>query len=98
MIEPTIGRIVWYHPTVDQLDKLKGEPTGQPHAAWVTFVWGPRLVNLLVATPNGQSYGVTSVTLFQEDGDVRPHNRFCEWMPYQKSQAAKYEASEHQKR
>lgn len=93
MIKPSIGRVVWYHPSQDQL--IKGEPTGQPCAAIVTYVWGDRMVNLTVMTPNGAAYGVTSVDLVQ-DGDATPNGRYCEWMPYQKGQAAKSEALEKQ--
>ena len=91
MITPTIGRVVWYHPTA--AERIAGQPNDQVLAAHVTYVWGDRMVNLMAITPNGAPFGVTSVTLVQ-DGDERPVERFCEWMPYQKGQAAKVEALE----
>lgn len=93
MIKPSIGRVVWYHPATSQ--RINGEPDGQPCAAIVTYVWGDRMVNLTAMTPNGAPYGVTSVTLVQE-GDASPIERYCEWMPYQKGQAAKTESLEKQ--
>jgi hypothetical protein len=87
MIEPTIGRVVWYSPA--EAERIKGEPTGQLCAAIITYVWDDRMVNLMATTPNGTSYGVTSVTLVQE-GDPNPIERFCMWMPYQIGQAKKH--------
>jgi hypothetical protein len=89
LIKPTIGRVVWYHPSADQ--RIKGEPNDQLCAALVTYVWGERMVNLAVFTPNGASYGVTSVPLLQEDGNDLPGERYCRWMPYQLGQAKKHE-------
>jgi hypothetical protein len=89
MIKPSIGRVVWYHPTAGQ--RIKGEPNDQACAALVTYVWGDHMVNLTVMTPNGVPYGVTSVTLVQE-GEAHPIERYCEWMPYQIGQAKKHEA------
>lgn len=85
MIKPTVGRVLWYWP--------KGRSEGQPQAAIVTHVWGDRMVNLCWFTANGTPVGDTSVTLLQE-GDPEVGTRFCEWMPYQKGQAAKTEAVE----
>jgi hypothetical protein len=42
---------------------------------------------------NGQCRSFTSVRLVQ-DGDVIPGGAYCEWIPFQKGQAAKYEALE----
>lgn len=82
IIQPTVGRVVWYHPAASQ--RIKGQPDDQLCAAIVVYVWGDRMVNLTVMTPNGAPYGVTSVTLVQ-DGDTAPLERYCEWMPYQKA-------------
>lgn len=90
-IKPTNGRIVWYTPCPS--DPFNSN-NGVPLAAIVTHVWNDTLVNLCVFDPNGFSHGVTSVPLIQE-GDPNNHtNRYCEWMPYQKGQAAKTEAAE----
>lgn len=76
MIEPTIGRVVWFHRA------FVPDKTEQPLAAIVCFVHGDRCVNLAVFDENGGHEAHTSVTLRQE-GDVAPSGEFCEWMPYQ---------------
>jgi hypothetical protein len=91
MIKPTIGRVVWFHPGAN--DPHKFGPQDQPRAALVSYVWSDRLVNLTVSSPNGETYGATSVVLVQE-GDATPKDYYCEWMPFQKGQAAKYDALE----
>ena len=50
-------------------------------------------VNLVVFDANGDRHGRTSVLLLDENME-RPLGTFCEWMPYQKGQAAKTEAVE----
>ena len=82
MIKPTIGRVVWYHPN---------RPHKQPLAALVTHVWSDTCINLVVFDENGVGGGKTSVLLVQEGNPV-PTWDYCEWMPYQKTQAGKYEA------
>lgn len=89
MIKPTVGRVVWYWPSAVQA----GTDTSQPLAATVVYVWSDRMVNLSVTDHDGRQFGVTSVPL-RQDGDERPSGMFCEWMPYQKGQAAKTEALE----
>lgn len=80
MIKPTIGRVVWYwQNTVSQK---------QAHAAIVAYVHSDTTVNLVMFDENGTSTGLTSVRLYQNDGE-RPQLHFCEWMPYQREQAAK---------
>lgn len=85
-ITPTIGRVVWY---------FDDELTPEPRAGIVAFVHSPSLVNLAVFNANGENIGRTSVPLVQ-DGDPHPAGHRCEWMPYQKGQAAKTEALEKQ--
>jgi len=93
MISPTNGRVVLYTP-YDTNDHLAQHDKTKPLAAIVTHVWHDRLVNLTVFDSNGMSQGRTSVKLLQDD-DARPElGGFCEWMPYQKGQAAKTEAIE----
>lgn len=98
MIQPTVGRVVWFHPsTSDQeLGRFLQAHEGKPFAAIVTHVWSDAMVNLCVFDPNGVPHPRTSVQLVQpeEHPDHRPAGHFCEWMPYQKGQAAKTEASE----
>ena len=80
MIEPTVGRIVWYHPG----------PTGV-HAAIITHVHGDDCVNLVIFDANGVPYQRTSVTLLQGEKPEWLTENYAEWMPYQKGQAAKTE-------
>lgn len=86
MIQPTIGRVVWYHPETST-------EAEQPYAALVCHVWSDTVVNLAVFDSNGVATNKTSVFLYQGDTD-RPSSSYCEWMPYQKGQAAKTEALE----
>jgi choline dehydrogenase-like flavoprotein len=90
MITPTPGRIVWYWPAdTDPTPKFRGEAL----AAIVARVISDRQVNLTVFRADGLTYGRHGVQLLQ-DGDKRPEGGFCEWMPFQKGQAAKTEALE----
>jgi hypothetical protein len=94
MIKPTAGRIVFFTPST-----LEGEAVqayGHPCAAIVTHVWSDRMVNLTVFSADGKSYAKTSVALIQDDDTKSDHGFYCEWMPYQKGQAAKTEALEKQ--
>ena len=90
MIEPTVGRVVLYTPH-------EGEGAnngGQPMAATIAYVWGERMVNLSVVDHNGNQFSATSIPLAQDDDIVAPG--ICEWMDYQKGQAAKTESLEEQ--
>lgn len=91
MITPTVGRVVWFHPGIGE--KLLAF-SDQPLAAMVTYVWGDRMVNLVVFDSNGVPAGRTSVKLRQEGDEPCVGEMYCEWMPYQKGQAAKNEALE----
>lgn len=92
MIQPTVGRIVWFHPY--NTDSFAYTP-GQPCAAIIARVWSNSCVNLSVFDHNGNWHSRTSVLLVQ-DGEDRPSSGFCEWMPYQEGQAAKAEQLEKQ--
>ena len=85
MIKPTIGRIVWFTP-------MGIAHMQQPYAAIVCHVWSDRCVNLAVFDQNGIVEQHTSVTLVQDDDERPDGGRYCEWMPYQKGQAAKVDA------
>lgn len=94
MIEPTAGRVVNYWPSESDKDRMAVGVKERPLAAHVAFVWNPRMVNVMVIDANGNPYPMTSV-LFAQDGDPVPGGGgYCEWMPYQKGQAAKTEALE----
>ena len=84
MIKPTVGRVVLYSP-LDAESHVR-------HAAIIAHVWSDTTVSLAVFDSNGIPYNRTSVFLYQ-DG-LKPSSNFCEWMEYQKGQAAKTEALE----
>lgn len=91
MITPTVGRVVWFYPSGHKAN-------AQPLAAIVAHVWSDTCVNLAVFDANGKALDAppTSVLLLQ-DGNERPSGgHFCEWMPYQKGQAAKTEKLQEQ--
>lgn len=107
MIEPSVGRKVWYRPAAHDLIGVGAMQVaiGQPLDATVLAVWGPRMVNVQVLDLYGKPYTKTSCTLVQ-DGDTPPMQGpkdvdgnptpggYVEWMPYQKGQAAKTDAAE----
>lgn len=89
MIKPTVGRVVWYWPTLQDVSALKlaYSDTEQPLAATVAYVWRDDLVNLSIVDQNGMPFARTSVPLLEDM--LRPAGGYAEWMPYQKGQAAK---------
>jgi hypothetical protein len=92
VIKPTIGRVVWFHPSSNSAES--GFTPSPICAAIVAYVHSDSCVNLAVFDGNGVSHSKTSVTLIQ-DGETPPEGGYyCEWMPYQKGQAAKTEAIE----
>lgn len=91
MIQPTVGRVVWFYPPKDQRCE-----SSQPMAAIVTFVFSDTCVNLAIFADSGGGFLIDppgSVPLLQ-DGEEAPDEAYCCWMPYQKGQAAKIEALE----
>jgi hypothetical protein len=89
MIEPTPGRVVWYHPA-------GSHPTAQPHAAHVAFVHDAGLVNLMVISHDGIAYPATEIPLLQggeQLAEGMAPRGYAEWMPFQKGQAAKTDAA-----
>lgn len=95
MIIPTVGRVVWYHPTNDDPG---GIHPGGPQAAIIAHVWSNTNVNLMVLDTDGIPYSRTSVYLVQgEDRSLEIGVQgYAEWPPYQKSQAAEIEKMESQ--
>jgi len=101
MITPTNGRIVWYTPYTNELLSPYGMVVQRdadkkpiPLAAMVCCVHSDRMVNLIVFDANGHMFPVTSRALLQDDDVGNEHGGYCQWMPYQKGQAAKTEAME----
>lgn len=93
MIKPTVGRIVWYRPDEQDRITMSIHEGGQPLSATVCHVWSDTCVNLSVIDSDGGCHKRTSVTLRQSD-EPWAGGRHCEWMPYQKGQAAKTEELE----
>lgn len=95
IIHPTVGRVVEYWPSTDDnsIDKQMAlNCAGQPMASLVTYVWSPRMVNLVVFDHNGMPHSRTSVALRQPgDGEVPPVYPHASWMEYQIGQAGKTE-------
>jgi hypothetical protein len=92
MITPTVGRIVYYWPG----GRAQAESGNkQPLAAKIAHVHSDGLINIGYLQHDGAASNATLVPLIQ-DGDERPDQPFCEWMPYQKGQAAKTEQLEGQ--
>lgn len=92
MIKPSIGRVVWYTPSRDDVQLPRNSP--QPLAAIIAYVHSDTCVNLAVFDRNGASLSRTSVPLIHDEITQSPDHAFAEWMPYQKGQAAKTEAAE----
>ncbi|MCA8326113.1 DUF2829 domain-containing protein [Burkholderia cepacia] len=94
MIEPTVGRVVHFRPGKQAANlRIQCDKT-QPLAAIVTYVHGPRMVNLAVLDALGRHHALTSVKLLQDDDKGSDDEPFAEWMPFQKGQAGKTEAAE----
>lgn len=100
MIEPTVGRIVWYWEALpgglnraELLDKHR--ETVQPQPAIITFV-DPlgAFINVTRFSADGIPIPQPGVILVQDDVPVPTHGGWAEWMPYQKGQAAKTESLE----
>lgn len=101
-INPTIGRVVHFNPTMSHAEKLGMvyRCQGAPMDAHIAYVWPSGLVNLAVFDHDGNLHAVTSVKLLQ-DSNQAPLNEqgqliesYATWMPYQKGQAAKTQALE----
>jgi hypothetical protein len=90
MIQPSIGRVVWYFPSKDHEDINKF--SDQPMAALVTHVWGDRCINIAAFDHHGSAFPVQSVTLLQDHDAPLEGGRYAMWMPYQIAQAAKHAA------
>jgi hypothetical protein len=93
-IQPTHGRVVLYHPS-DFDRRVMTIESSKPLAAIIAHVVNDDVVNLCVFDSWGMPYGRQSVRLHHGDGPCDAAS-YCEWMPYQKGQAAKTEALEAQ--
>ena len=99
MIEPTIGRKVWYIPSLYDRGLMQPQPAtiirsnGElPCDASICYVHSSRMVNLSVVDHNGTLHAKPSVHLLQEGDEPLPEGMaHAVWMPYQISQGAKAE-------
>lgn len=85
MIEPTVGRIVWFY---------ESSAPSSPRAGIVAKVWNSWMVNLAVIEEDGKLTPKIFVDLLQDREGPQGKFCWCEWMPYQKGQAAKTEELE----
>lgn len=103
MIKPTVGRKVWYRPQGPADDIMvrgaahpEDGPLGAPLDATIVCVHSDTRVNLVVFDANGIMHQRCSIELVQPNCERMTTGSFCEWMPYQKGQAAKTEEIEKQ--
>lgn len=94
MINPTVGRVVLFHPSRQFSGCSAGD--GVPLPALIARVWSDTCINVGGFDANGLPFSATSVLLIQDDNPVPTGGHYCEWMPYQKGQAAKTEKLEEQ--
>lgn len=88
-IIPTIGRIVWFHPS--KQDVIDGvDYKGHPLAATVVYVKNELFINLHVLDATGNAWKFEDVVLFQEAKPWDYDERCAEWMPYQRAQSEKH--------
>ena len=83
MIEPTVGRIVYYHSKDKPDQSLAAIITGvvsSPNRAGMTLAY---YVNLAVFGFSGDYKARTNVRLVQPGEQLRSADHYCEWMPYQ---------------
>lgn len=85
MIMPTVGRVLWYRPSL--FDDVISEPHNQPLAAIVAHVHNSRLVNLVVFDMHGNSFPKQGIQLVQEGDEAPQSQSYCHWMPFQLGQA-----------
>jgi len=89
MIEPTIGRKVWFWP-----QGLAREPNEQPMDANVVYVHSTKMINVAGFDHNGAPFARTSVPLLQDGDSGQGLSCYAEWMPFQKGQAANADTKE----
>lgn len=84
MIQPTVGRVVWFWP-----DGEREDIAWQPYRADICFVHDERKINISGNDHNGHPFEVQEVQLVQEE-DIKPSSCYCTWMPYQVGQAKRH--------
>jgi len=95
-IIPTVGRVVYFTPAAVDDQSIIPDWQSGVCAALVTAVHNQNCVNLTVFDASGNQYArcsVCHVSTVSADDDVKKYDTW-DWMPYQKSQAAKTEQLE----
>lgn len=95
-IIPTVGRVVYFTPAAVDDQSIIPDWQSGVCAALVTAVHNDNCVNLAVFDASGNQYArcsVCHVSTVTADDDVKKYDTW-DWMPYQKSQAAKTEQLE----
>ncbi len=87
IIEPTVGRVVWYRPPSNSARPGFTAYPDQPCAATVAYVHNSSFVNLSVTDHTGRQHAITSVPLVQAHEPKPEYGFYCEWMPFQVGQA-----------
>jgi hypothetical protein len=88
MIQPTVGRVIWYWPISAWSHRIL-EPS-QPFKADVVCVLPNDTINVAGYDHFGVPFSDTSVQILDlAEGEPKPAFAFCSWMPYQKQVAAK---------
>lgn len=88
MIKPTIGRVLWFWPSLEVQQGFVVLHPEQACVAQIAYVWADDLINISANDHRGIQKAFTSVPLIQP-GQSKPASGFCcEWMPFQVGQAA----------
>lgn len=82
MITPTVGRVILVK------NRDAAPKSSQPEPALISFVHSDRSINVGGFNAHGQPFHATSIPLLQDE-DEAPAGVYAEWMPYQKSVAAR---------
>ena len=88
MTQPTVGRVVWFWPSIGEQMALPRP--GQPLAAHVAAVSEDgSTVNLQVIDANGHAHARQDVPFYE--GGHPGGQSYADWMPFQRAQHAKQE-------
>lgn len=85
MITPTIGRRVWFRPSVSDLDYMAQLDPSQAFDAGVIYVHDDRLVSLDITDHKGIKHTRAACVLLQDEDTPPEVGSYAEWMPYQKT-------------
>jgi hypothetical protein len=80
MIQPTVGKRLWYWPTLATKAYAPYDLSNQPLAATITHVNADGTVNISYLNRNGELEARRTVYLWQR-GTMRPGGSFCEYHP-----------------